>query len=107
MSQTVLVQVKFEEETPYGTYRDALYYDLAEFNLKSQKEIDADAKVRIDAYIFAVENPLPPPEYTKEELQAQLDDVAAQQIEINVALEKKKEDLQDAIDVAAVAIVVP
>lgn len=62
MSQTVNVQIVFEQMTSHGKFRDALYFDQAIFSTVTQDQIDALIAARVAAFIFNIENPPPPPD---------------------------------------------
>lgn len=107
MSQTVRVQVMFEQSTKYGTFRDALYYDPIVFQNTKQADIDAEVQLRVDAYVKSIENPPTPPTPTKEELQAQLQEVQDSKNEIVNNLDTKAAEIQAAIDASAAIAVDP
>ena len=54
-----MVKIDFEYETKYGVYRDALY--LPDDHTYTQDEITAMELERVNAWIYAIENP-PAPE---------------------------------------------
>lgn len=77
-SQSTMVQVRFTIDTPQGTFTDALLYTQAAFAAVTQKDIDTAIIARKDAWVFAITHPVPPPVYTKDELQGQADDIDKQ-----------------------------
>lgn len=85
MSETVLIQLRFKEDTVVGEYNDALYFTQEEFATTTKGDIEAMKQVRIDKWVNAVQNPPTPVEPTKEELEEleaqllkQLEEVQAQ-----------------------------
>jgi hypothetical protein len=72
MSDTVRIQVITEENTKFGSFRDAIYYSsLAEYEAKlADGSHKAEKDARVANYVSAVENPPAPVEMTKEELEA-------------------------------------
>jgi len=54
-----MIKIDFEYETKYGVYRDALY--LPEDHTYTQDEITAMEQERVNAWVYAIENP-PAPE---------------------------------------------
>jgi hypothetical protein len=54
-----MVKVDFEFTTPHGVFRDALY--LNDNHQLTEAEINALKQERLDAWLYAVENP-PEPE---------------------------------------------
>lgn len=58
MPDIVRVQVIFSEETPKGTFQDALYYTLAEYNVLKQSAIDTAKQERVNTWIAIVSNPI-------------------------------------------------
>ena len=66
----VKVQVIFDEPTQYGTFTDALYFSPSEYATKSQAEINALKKERVDNFVARVTEAsnAEPVEPTKEEL---------------------------------------
>jgi len=57
-------KIIFEYTTQHGVFRDALY--LPEGHGLSQVEINALKKERLNNWLYAIENPSPPPEETGE-----------------------------------------
>jgi hypothetical protein len=53
------MKIDFEFTTPYGVFRDALYLD--DDHQLTEAEINALKQERLDAWLYAVENP-PEPE---------------------------------------------
>lgn len=71
-----MIKVEFEFETPYGTFRDALY--LPEDHTYTEEQIAAMKQERLDNWIFAVENPPAPEPETVE-----IDGVVYEKVEID------------------------
>lgn len=88
MSDTVKIQVITEESTPYGTYRDAIYYSsLAEYEAKKlDGSHDAEKAKRVDNYVNMIQNPPAPVEPTKEELQDYKAQLEAQVAELDAKI---------------------
>ena len=93
-TQTVKVQVAFSEDTEFGTYSDALYYTLAEFQKLKQEDIDAQIAARVQKYIDAVKNAAPPLELTKDQLQEAVAAIERQKLE----MEAKKTEFEQKIE---------
>jgi hypothetical protein len=53
------MKIDFEFDTPYGIFRDAII--LFDGQTLSDAEITEMKQARVDAWIYAVENPPPPP----------------------------------------------
>lgn len=86
MSEQIMVQVRFKEQTEVGEYNDALYFTQAEYQSKAQVEIDALKQGRINNWVNAVKNPPVYVEPTKAELQEQKINLEAQLAEVNTKL---------------------
>lgn len=80
MSDTIRIQVITEENTKFGSFRDAIYYNsLAEYEAKkADGSHEAEKAQRVANYVNAVENPAPVKELSKEELIAIKAEVLAQ-----------------------------
>lgn len=68
MSEQVFIQVRFQEETEFGEYNDALYFTQAEYSSKQKSEINSLKQARVDGYVDAVRNAPTAKEPTKQEL---------------------------------------
>lgn len=90
MPETVRVQVLFTEETPHGTYTDALYYTPEEFDALKDADKDAAKQARVAAYVDKIVNAPPPKEYSKDEWQATVDKIAADLTYAQAKLEEAK-----------------
>ena len=86
---SVSVQVKFTEQTKYGSFTDALYFSPDEFSTISQDDIKALIKNRVDNYISVVETPTQDVEPSKAELQESRAELAAQIAELDSQIAKK------------------
>lgn len=53
------MKIEFEFDTPYGIFRDAIV--LLDGHTFSDADITVMKEVRRDAWLYAVENPPPPP----------------------------------------------
>ena len=89
MSQSIRVQVRFSEQTPYGEYNDALYYTETEYANISQSEIDTEKANRVANYISLVSNPTVPTEPTKEQLEAEKAALLEQIAQIDAKISEK------------------
>ena len=52
----IQVQVIFSIKTKYGTYNDALYFLLIDYNNMSQKDIDFAKQARVNAWVAYIES---------------------------------------------------
>jgi len=59
----VQTQVRFSIDTQYGNYTDALYYEPSVYSTLQQSDIDAAIQSRVDAWVYNIQNPPPPPVY--------------------------------------------
>ena len=57
MADEIFVQVRFSEDTAFGTFRDALIYPQAIYAGLKQAQIDADKQVRVNDWITRLQNP--------------------------------------------------
>lgn len=87
-SDTVKIQVLTNETTPYGEYRDAIYYSsLSEYeSAKSDGSHEGEKLKRVANYVNAVQNPPAPYEPTKEELQEAKASLEAQIVELDAKI---------------------
>jgi hypothetical protein len=100
--EEIRVQVKFSEDTVYGTFNDALYFTQDEFKVLSQKDLDLLKKAKLDAWIYEKEHPAPvippdPKDLIRARIQEQINDLSYQQVELEVKLQtivSKKEKLE-------------
>lgn len=53
----VSVRVQFSQETIYGTYTDAIYYDPTAYETMTSEQVQADIAARVAAWVEAVANP--------------------------------------------------
>ena len=86
MSEQIMVQVRFKEQTEVGEYNDALYFTQTEYQAKSQVEIDALKQARVSSWVNVVKNPPIPVEPTKAQLQEQKVNLESQLADINTKL---------------------
>lgn len=84
----VKIQVITEESTPYGTFRDAIYYpDMASYNDAVQDgSHQAEKANRVANYVNAIQNPPTPVEPSKEELQEYKAQLVAQVAELDAKI---------------------
>ena len=87
-SNTASIQVKIKEETPEGQYNDSIYYTLEQWATKTPADIEADKKERVDNWLNIVRNSAPAIQPTKEELEAQANELKRQLDQINVLIEE-------------------
>ena len=78
MSQQIMVQVKFTQDTQYGQYTDAVYYTQADYANIKQSDIDAVVSTRVGNYVNAIKNAPAPVQLTKSDIQAQIDALSSQ-----------------------------
>ena len=71
----VLIQYRIQENTEVGQFNDAIYYTIDEWFSIHPEEVQAKRKQRVDNWVNFVKNP---PELTKEQLQAQKDELNEQ-----------------------------
>ncbi len=64
--EEVRIQVIFREETPYGTYQDALWFSQSEYDALTPEALATMKQLRIDNWIKVVTTPVLEP--TVEEL---------------------------------------
>jgi hypothetical protein len=67
--QTIMIQVRFTEDTPYGEYSDSIYFTQDEYNSIKQDGIDKIKQDRVGAWIERIKNPPTPIEPTKKQLE--------------------------------------
>lgn len=97
MANTYRIQVLTSKFVPElgRDYEDVQYFDVPEnktiksFKAEKEAEINAEQDKRIAARIYEKNNPPPVVEPTKEQLQAQLDDLAAKSMEIQGMISEK------------------
>lgn len=82
MTETVKIQVVFEETIGGATYRDAIYYPSIESfeSAKLDGTHDAEQQRRLNTFDNILKNPPAPVETTKEQLEAE-----KAQLEIQIA----------------------
>ncbi len=56
-ADTIMVQVRFKEETSYGEYNDVLYFTQSEYSTVKQEDIDTLKQKRVDNWIYSKEHP--------------------------------------------------
>jgi len=83
------IQVRFSEQTKYGTFTDALYFTQAEYDAISPEDINAQIQDRVANYIAAVEAPGQDVQPSKAELQAAKAELEAQVSDLNEKISKK------------------
>lgn len=91
MTETVKVQVIFEEMVGGVLFRDAIYYkDMAEYQAKvSDGSHEAQKALRLANYEDAKNNPAPVVVPTKEQLRAEKSELEARLAIIEVEIGKK------------------
>ena len=67
---TIRIQLSFEEDTPHGKFKSALYFTEDEWKKVKPEEIKAKKQKHVDTFIQAVE--APPHEKTQEEIEYEL-----------------------------------
>ena len=98
--QTVMIQVRFTEDTSVGQYSDALYYSQTDYANIKQADIDSEKLKRVSNWVEAITNPPVPTPLTKQ----QLIDLEAQLVQAKIdqdnALDAQIADVQAQIAVA-------
>ena len=74
----VMIQVRFKEQTDYGSYNDALYFTLDEYKDIKQADIDLLKQQRVDNWVNMVSNPPAYIEPTLDELKSMRADLQEQ-----------------------------
>lgn len=100
MELKVMIQVLIKEQTEFGEYNDGIYFTPEEFEKIGLDEVAVIGKERVENYIAVRKTADVPVEYSKEELQAQLEDVQQAKLEQIEQYNAKIEELKDAIIVA-------
>jgi hypothetical protein len=70
-----MIKIDFSFESKYGVFRDALH--LPENHTMTEEQIQAMKQERLDNWIYAVENPPPPPETVE------IDGVTYEKVEVD------------------------
>ena len=83
------IQVRFSEQTKYGTFTDALYFTQEEYAAISPEDINAQIQDRVANYIATVEAPGQNVQPSKAELQAAKAELETQLVELNDKISKK------------------
>jgi len=83
-----MMKIDFEFQTPYGTFRDALY--LPEDHGLTQEQIVAMQQELLDNWLFAVENPPAPAPETVE-----IDGVTYEKVDIDGQVMLKPVEAED------------
>jgi hypothetical protein len=83
---TVRIQLQFEEDTPHGKFKSALYFTEDEWKKVKPEEIKAKKQKHVDSFIQAVETPYTEPVLTPEQIQGQLDELERQRLELEAQL---------------------
>ena len=89
MSEQIMVQIRFSEDTEVGTFTDALYLTMYEYVGKPQSEIDTLKQARVTTFVNSVKNAVPAPEPTKAELQADVANLQKQIDSLNIKIGSK------------------
>lgn len=70
---SIFVQIRYTlEEKNYPAFSDALYYGLDEYNNLDVSVIEQEKQTRFTNFKKFIDNPTPPPQLTKEEIIARL-----------------------------------
>jgi hypothetical protein len=101
MADIVKIQVRINEPTQYGDFKDAIYYNsLSEYaTALDDGTHEAEKAQRVANYIDAVQNPPAPVEMTKEELEAIKLDILTQataqiaELDEKIAVAKPTKDI--------------
>ena len=87
MADKIRVQILFTESTRHGTYTGAIYMTQAEYALVNEDQINQKKQELVDAWINSIDNPVDPPEQTKEDIEESLK-----------LLEEQRKQLQEDLD---------
>lgn len=70
---SIFVQIRYTlEEKNYPSFNDALYYGLDEYNGMDTSIIEQEKQLRFTNFKKFIDHPPPPPQLTKEEIIARL-----------------------------------
>ncbi len=97
MKQIKDIRIYFEEDTKYGKFSDALYFNIEPL----QTEVNSLIQERIDKYVANLGNPPKVIEPTKAELQEKFDAITLQIVE----LENEKVELLTKITQLPLAVI--
>ena len=86
MSEQIMIQIRFKEQTEVGEYNDALYFDLPTYENMIQADVDVLKQARVTNWVNSAKNAPAPIEPTKAELQAQKAELETQLLDINTKL---------------------
>jgi len=96
--EELFVQLKFRELSKYGFFTDALYFPYEDFQKVNRKSIENLKTDRITNYEYAVENPPPIVEITKEDILQSIENLENQKVSLQTLLiesyDPTKEELQ-------------
>lgn len=84
--EQVRVQVLFTEQTKHGEFTDALYFTPAEYAAMNKASIDQLKQERVDKHVEAIDKAPLRPGPTKAEIQAELDSLDAEKVQLQSAL---------------------
>lgn len=93
MIKEVFIQVRIKEQTEVGEYNTCLYIIpqpgavIDDVISSNEKEIDAEARKRIDDHVFSIKN-APEVVLTKEQLQTYKEEVQAQIFDIDARIQE-------------------
>lgn len=79
MEDKISIKVEFTEEVNGQNFTDSLYFTPEEYDALSKKRLNKLKQERVDNFQAFIDNPPPPPEPTKEELE-QAKEVAVEQL---------------------------
>ena len=85
-TEEIKVQIKFTEDTPYGTFSDTLYFTEAEYAAITKPEIKAMKQARTDAWLDQIAPPLSQLKDRESALMAQIDGLEQQIISLEATL---------------------
>ena len=94
MSEQIKIQVLIKEETPYGEFNDAIYYDdmMSYQTALDNGSHETEKTTRVANYISAVENPVIPEEPTKEELETLKTSLLSQVSDLDIKIAEADSD---------------
>lgn len=86
--ETVRVQLSFEEDTPHGKFKSALYFTEDEWKKIKPEEIKTKKQKHVDTFVAIIETPRQEP--TQKEIEYELQILAEQE----AYLRARREELE-------------
>lgn len=90
--KNVKVQVVIDEETKYGTFRDALYFSHSDYAKLTDEEVEAQKNARREKWLLSMDAwfSTPTPKATEGDLLKEKETLASRINEIDVLLEEQQ-----------------